>query len=45
MIWLGLHQDLAKRSGAKHIIAEKLGHNMQNEDPGFVAKAIRELIP
>ena len=44
MIWLGLHQDLAKRAGAKHVITEKLGHNMQNEDPGFVAKEIQELV-
>jgi pimeloyl-ACP methyl ester carboxylesterase len=44
MIWLGLHQDLAKRAGAKHVIAGKLGHNMQNEDPSFVANAIRDLI-
>jgi pimeloyl-ACP methyl ester carboxylesterase len=44
MLWLALHQELAKRAGAKHIVSETLGHNMQNEDPEFVAAAIRELV-
>ncbi len=44
MIWLSLHQELVKRAGAKHIVTETLGHNMQNEDPEFVAAAIRDLL-
>jgi pimeloyl-ACP methyl ester carboxylesterase len=44
MIWLALHQELVKRAGAKHIVSETLGHNMQNEDPEFVAAAIRNLL-
>lgn len=44
MLWLALHEDLAKRSGAKHVVTERLGHNMQNEDPEFVAKEIADLL-
>jgi pimeloyl-ACP methyl ester carboxylesterase len=44
MLWLALHRELANRAGAKQVVTETLGHNMQNEDPEFVAKEIRELI-
>jgi pimeloyl-ACP methyl ester carboxylesterase len=44
MVWLDLHQKFAARAGAKHIITETLGHNMQNEDPGFVAETIHQVV-
>jgi pimeloyl-ACP methyl ester carboxylesterase len=44
MLWLALHRDFAARAGARHVVTEKYGHNMQNEDSDFVAKEIRELL-
>jgi pimeloyl-ACP methyl ester carboxylesterase len=44
-IWLGLHEDLIRRTpGGKHIITEKSDHSIQMSEPYLVVGAIREVV-
>jgi pimeloyl-ACP methyl ester carboxylesterase len=44
MRWLDVHDAFAEKAKATHIVTEKHGHNVQDEDPAYVAEIIRKAL-